>query len=211
MNILLVDGHPDTDRYCSHLLDLYQAAIPANCEIHRIAVRDMEFNPNLRHGYRKRTDWEPDLAHFAERLDACDHVVFCFPMWWGAEPALLKGLLDRVMLPGFTFSHHDNDTWWDRNMAGRSADVIITMDTPPFALRLLYGNSIIHRWKKQVLEFCGMKPVRILPLGQVKFGGAEKHADKWAAKIEKLARTIRQTNSDKKEARLERFLNRTKT
>lgn len=206
MNILLVDGHPDEGRYCSHLLDLYEAALLPGSTVTRIAVRDMQFSANLAHGYRKRTDWEPDITTFAEALDACDHVAFAFPMWWGAEPAMLKGLLDRVLLPGFTFAYHDNDTWWDRNMAGRSADVIITMDTPPIFLRLAYGNAIIKRWKGQVLGFCGMKPVRILPLGQVKFGGAERHAAKWGAKVEKLARSIKQAEPGKKERRLPRFL-----
>ncbi|MFU7528913.1 NAD(P)H-dependent oxidoreductase [Qipengyuania sp. ASV99] len=208
MKVLLVDGHPDRGRYCTHLLDRYAEALPSGCEVTRIAVRDMIFSPNLAHGYRQRTDWEPDLLVFAQALDACDHVAFFFPMWWGAEPAALKGLLDRVLLPGFTFAYHDNDTWWDRHMAGRSADAIITMDTPPIFLWLSYGNSIIRRWKGQVLGFCGFKPVRILPLGQVKFGGAEKHAAKWAAKVEKLARTIRQAEPGKKEMRLARFLNR---
>ena len=95
-------------------------------------------------------------------------------------------------------------------MVGRSADVIITMDTPPIALRLMYGNSIIRRWKGQILGFAGFKPVRILPLGQVKFGGAEKNAAKWAKKIRKLAATIKQAEPAKKEPRLDRFLNRSK-
>lgn len=208
MKVLLIDGHPDEGRYCSHLLDIYQQALPSDCEVARVAVRDLEFTPNLQHGYRKRTEWEPDIAALAQQLDDCDHAVFAFPMWWGAEPASLKGLIDRLFLPGFTFAYHDDDTWWDRNMEGRSADVIITMDTPPFFLRLAYGNSIIRRWKGQVLGFCGFKPVRILPLGQVKFGGAEKNAGKWTGKIERMARSIRQAQPGKKQARLEPFLSR---
>ena len=96
MNVLLVDGHPDSGRYCSHLVDIYEAALPSGYDITRVCVRDMAFTPNLQHGYRKRTNWEPDIAAFAEALDACDHVVFVFPMWWGAEPAMLKGLLDVI-------------------------------------------------------------------------------------------------------------------
>jgi len=84
------------------------------------------------------------------------------------------------------------------------------MDTPPLFLWLAYGNAIIHRWKKQILGFAGFKPVRILPLGQVKFGGAEKHAAKWEGKVRKLAQTIRQAEPAKKELRLERFLSRKK-
>jgi len=207
MNVLLIDAHPDEGRYCTYLLDRYQAALPDDNEVSRIALRDLTFEPNLQYGYRKRTDWEPDVAMMAEKLDACDHVVFVFPMWWGAEPATLKGLLDRLFLPGFTFAYHENDTWWDKHMVGRSADVIITMDTPPIFHRLAHGNAIINRWKRQILEFAGFKPVRILPLGQVKFGGAERHAAKWTGKVEKLARTIKQAKPSAKEPRLERFLN----
>jgi putative NADPH-quinone reductase len=206
MKVLLIDGHPDEGRYCSHLLDIYERALPSGCDVTRVAVRDLSFSPNLRHGYRKRTDWEPDITALAEKLDACDHVTFVFPMWWGAEPALLKGLLDRLMLPGFTFAYHEEDTWWDKNMMGRSADAIITMDTPPIFHRLAHGNAIVNRWKKQILEFCGFKPVRILSLGQVKFGGAEKHAAKWTAKVEELARTIKQAKPEVKEPRLAKFL-----
>lgn len=208
MNVLLIDGHPDEGRYCSYLMEEYRAALPAQAEITAVALRDLRFDPNLAHGYRRRTEWEPDLLRLAEALDACDHLALAFPMWWGAEPAMLKGLLDRLFLPGFTFAYHDQDTFWDRNMAGRSADVIITMDTPPFFLWLVYGNAVIRRWKGQVLGFVGFKPVRILPLGQVKFGGAEKHAAKWTGKVRRLAQTIRQAEPKKKEPRLERFLNR---
>lgn len=211
MNVLLIDGHPDEGRYASHLLEVYEGALPTNSQVTRVALRDLSFSPHLRHGYRTRSEWEPDLQRLARKLDECDHIAFSFPMWWGAEPAELKGLLDRLFLPGFTFAYHDDDTWWDRNMVGRSADVIITMDTPPFFLRLAYGNSIIKRWKGQILGFVGFKPVRILPVGQVKFGGTEKHGLKWEKWIERMASTAGPREPQRKEPRLERFLNRKKT
>ena len=208
MRILLLDGHPDHDRLSSHLLDLYEAALPAEAQVDRVAVRDLSFTPVLRHGYAKRTDWEPDLLDLAEKLDACDHLAISFPMWWGAEPAELKGLLDRLLLPGFAFAYHDDDSWWDRLMAGRSADVIVTMDTPKLFLRFAYGNSIVKRWKKQVLEFCGFKPVRILPCGPIKHGGVEKGLAEWRSEIEGMARSIVQKFPEEKQARLPSFLNR---
>lgn len=207
MNILLIDGHPDTGRYVTHLLDIYEESVPASCSVERVALRDLHFSLNLKHGYRQRTEWEPDILALARKLDACDHLVFAFPFWWGAEPAIVKGLLDRMFLPGFTFAYHENDTWWDKHMLGRSADAIITMDTPPWFHRLAHGNAVVHRWKKQVLGFTGFKPVRILPLGQVKFGGAQKHADKWTGAVRRLAQTIRQAQPELKQARLEGFLN----
>lgn len=207
MNILLLDGHPDTGRLGTALLDLYQDALPEDVKVTRLAVRDMKFDPILRHGYSKRTEWEPDLLGLAKALDACDHLVVEFPMWWGSEPAELKGLLDRILLPGFAFAYHDNDAWWDKLMEGRSADVIATMDTPPFFLRLIYGNALVKRWKKQVLGFCGFDPVRVLACGPTRQGGAEKQMHKWTAKVQNLAASIKQSKPVAKQPRLKTFLN----
>ncbi len=207
MNVLLIDGHPDEGRFSSHLLDLYERALPTEYTVTRVAVRDMKFTPILRHGYLKRTEWETDIQALAEKFDACDHAVFAFPMWWGAEPAELKGLIDRLFLPGFMYQFHDKGAMWDKYLEGRSADVIATMDTPPFFLRLLYKNSIIHRWKGQVLGFVGFKPVRFLACGAIKDGNAEKGIGKWSRKIEKMARSIGPKSPEKKTLRLAEFLN----
>ncbi len=208
MKVLLLDGHPDGGRLTRHLLDIYAGALPAGAEVTRIAVRDLAFDPVLRHGYKRRTDWEPDVHTVAEALDACDHLVVAFPMWWGAEPAELKGLIDRVLLPGFAFAYRNNSNLWDALLEGRSADVIVTMDTPPLFLRFAYGNAIVRRWKAQVLGFVGFKPVRFLALGTVKNGGADKSIGAWTAKIEKLARSTRHANPAKKQPRLAAFLGR---
>lgn len=206
MNVLLIDGHPDEGRLTTHLVDSYVRALPAGCTVTRVAVRDLAFTPVLRHGYAKRTEWEPDIARLAEALDACDHLLVAFPMWWGSEPAELKGLVDRLFLPGFTFAYHDDDPWWDRLMAGRSADVIATMDTPPFVLRWYYGNPLVRRWKGQVLGFCGFAPVRFLALGPCDEKQAAKRLAGWEKRIAKLAGSIRQKKPEQKSARLPDFL-----
>lgn len=206
MKVLLLDGHPDEGRLTTHLLDTYAAALPPSTEVTRIAVRDLAFTPVLRHGYKQRTDWEPDIHRIAEALDACDHLVVAFPMWWGAEPAELKGLIDRLFLPGFTFAYHKDDPWWDKLMEGRSADMIATMDTPPFILWLWYGNALLRRWKGQVLGFCGFAPVRTLKLGPVGEKTPPRDLAKFEAKVAKLARTIRQKAPEKKQQRLAAFL-----
>lgn len=208
MNVLLLDGHPDKGRLTTHLLNTYAAALPAAAQVTRIAVRDLAFSPALRHGYKHRTDWEPDLRALAEVLDVCDHLVVAFPMWWGAEPAELKGLIDRLFLPKFTFAYHEDDPWWDKLMQGRSADLIVTMDTPPFVLRWYYGNPVIRRWKGQVLGFCGFAPVRTLALGPVGEKTAPPDLAKWEAKLARMARSVRPKAPAKKQSRLDAFLGR---
>jgi len=208
MKVLLLDGHPDEGRLTSHLLDTYAEALPASADVTRVAVRDLAFTPVLRHGYRQRTEWEPDIHRLAEELDACDHLVVAFPMWWGAEPAQLKGLIDRLFLLKFTFAYHVGDPWWDKLMQGRSADLIATMDTPPFVLRWYYGNPLIRRWKGQVLGFCGFAPVRTLSLGPVGENTPPRNIAKWEQRVARLARSIRPKAPEKKQPRLAAFLNR---
>ncbi len=210
MKVLLLDGHPGEARLTTHLLDVYAGALPADAELTRIAVRDLAFDPVLRNGYKQRTNWEPDVHKVAEALDACDHLVVAFPMWWGAEPAELKGLVDRVLLPGFAFAYHDHDKFWDKLLEGRSADVIMTMDTPPLFLWLAYGNAVVRRWKAQVLGFVGFKPVRFLALGPVKQGGVEQSLGKWTARIERMAGSVRARSPHKETPRMEAFLSRKK-
>lgn len=206
MRILLLDGHPDEGRFASHLLDIYRQAIPRDCHVEQVALRDIAFTPILRHGYARRTAWEPGLQDLAARLDACDHLVIAFPMWWGSEPAELKGLLDRLFLPGFTFAYRDDSSLWDKLMVGRSADVIATMDTPPFFLRLMYSNALVKRWKRQVLGFCGFKPVRVLCCGPIKDGAWEKGLARWGDQIASMATSIAPAKHGEKRERLPAFL-----
>lgn len=190
MRVLILDGHPDDGRLTSHLLDVYQAALGNSAQVERIAVRDLAFEPNLRRGYKAVQPLEPDLERVAAAIAACDHLVVGFPMWWGSEPAQLKGLIDRVLLPGFAFRYHKDDPFWDRLLAGRSADAIITTDTPSWYLWLAYGNPVVRRWRGQIFGFCGFKPVRILKLGPVRHGGAEKNIAAWRRKVERLAASV---------------------
>ena len=189
MRVLLIDGHPDRNRLSAHLLDTYQAALPKGVTVDRIAVRDLAFEPDLSRGYEDAPPLEPDLEQALARIEGCDHLVLAFPLWWGAEPARLKGFWDRVLLPRRAFRYHKDDPWWDRLLAGRSADVIVTMDTPPLYLRLAYFDPLGWRYRRQVLGFVGFRPIRLLYFGMVRRGGAERNLPKWRARIERAARS----------------------
>lgn len=190
MQVLILDGHPDGGRLLDALLDRYAAAVPAGASLERIAVRDLQFDPVLHRGYSADQPWEADLQRVAAAIDACDHLVVAFPLWWGAEPPALKGLLDRVLLPGWAFRYHKDDPMWDRLLAGRSADLIVTMDTPPWYLRLAFGDPVVKRWTRQILGFTGFKPVRVFRFGATRRGGAKAKFETWAAQLERAAAGI---------------------
>lgn len=75
-------------------------------------------------------------------------------------PALLKGFLDRILLPGWAFREDGNAaTGYRPLLEGRSAHLITTMDTPSWVYRLIYGRPGVRAMKVGTLRFCGIKPV----------------------------------------------------
>ena len=46
----------------------------------------------------------PDIAAEMDKLAWCDVLVFQFPLWWFSMPAILKGWLERVLIPHETFT-----------------------------------------------------------------------------------------------------------
>jgi len=40
----------------------------------------------------------PELAPYVENLRWCDALVLVYPTWWGAQPAIMKGWIDRVFM-----------------------------------------------------------------------------------------------------------------
>jgi putative NADPH-quinone reductase len=145
-----------------------------------IALGDLEFDPVLRHGYRQIQPLEADLQDAADAIEACDHLVLVYPTWWGTMPALLKGFFDRVLLPGYAFRYRRDSVWWDRLLAGRSARVITTLDTPPWYNRWIYRDPGISQIRATILEFCGIRPVRVSRLGAVR-SSSPAQRERWLA------------------------------
>jgi putative NADPH-quinone reductase len=135
----------------------------------------------LQYGYRKRTELEPDLLESWEKIKWAEHLVFVFPIWWGGMPAMLKGFFDRLFLPGFAFQYRENSVWWDKLLTGKSAHIIATMDTPYWYFRLVYGNPGIQQFKRTILQFSGINPVKVTVFSPIKNVAADKikkHIDK---------------------------------
>jgi NAD(P)H dehydrogenase (quinone) len=167
---LIIQGHPDIESYCRALGNAYKVgAIDSGAEVQEIIVSDLNFKPSLEFGYRKRTELEPDLLAAQEKIKWADHLVIIYPLWWGGMPALLKGFFDRVFLPGFAFQKRENSVWWDKYLTGKSARIITTMDQPAWYHWLVYGEPAHKAMKKMILEFCGIKPVKITSIGPIRF------------------------------------------
>ena len=176
--ILIVLGHPASGSYCAALADSYwQGAHGAGHEVQIIRLGELRFDPVMR-GYGQAQSLEPDLLAAQQAILWAEHLVFVYPVWWGSMPALLKGFFDRVFLPSFAFKYRQGSVLWDKLLAGRSAQILVTMDSPPWYYRWVNRMPGHRQVKNAILEFSGIKPVWVHDFGPVR-GSSERQRQVW--------------------------------
>lgn len=187
MNIFVLLGHSDKETYSGTIADRYeQGAQAAGHEVRRANLGELHFDPILRKGYKEIQELEPDLVAVQEHWRWADHTVIIYPNWWNTMPAILKGMFDRMWLPGFAFNFDKKTKKLVQRLKGKTARVIVVAGTnSPFATWWNYGdytNEIQHG----ILEFAGIT-TRVTT-----FGPCERVSDaareKWLLEIEKLGK-----------------------
>ena len=185
--VLVIVGHPSTDSFCAALADSYvETAIGAGQDVRVLYLGDLCFDPVLHEGYNRIQPLEPDLIKAQVDITWAEHLVLVFPVWWGGVPALLKGFLDRILLPGFAFSYRKGKAFPEKLLLGRSAYLLVTMDTPPWYYKWVYRMPALHQMRKTTLAFCGIKPVATLTFGPI-LDSTAKQRDNWLEQARKLA------------------------
>ncbi|MFY7846534.1 NAD(P)H-dependent oxidoreductase [Chryseobacterium gambrini] len=184
--ILIINGHPNKDSFNFGIAKAYQdGALQSGAEVKEIVIADLNFNPNLQFGYQKRMELEPDLVKAWEKIQWADHLVWIHPVWWGGLPAITKGFIDRLFLPGFAFKYRENSVWWDKLLKGKTAHIITTLDQPGLYYRFFFGRPSVNQLRKSVLQFCGVKPVKVTYVGIIKTLDI-KQREVWLEKIKLL-------------------------
>lgn len=193
-SIFLLNGNTKPRSLGGALTDAYEAgARSAGHRVVRIDVADLDFDPDfgavdyVRDG-APDARLEPDLVRVLEALRAADHVALVTPMWWGGVPAKLKGVFDRVLLPGLAYDPHVVKMGFPRPLlTGRTGRIMLTSDTPDFAFSLLYRRALARQLRGQVFRFVGIKPAPVTHFSPVQHAKPEKIA-RWIAQAEDLGR-----------------------
>jgi NAD(P)H dehydrogenase (quinone) len=183
--ITIILGHPAQTSYCRALAEGYlEGAESAGHKVNFLALSEMTFDPILHEGYRHSQPLEPDLKSAQSAIELSDHIVIIYPLWIGMMPALLKGFFERTFQRGFAYKEARNP--FDVGLLqGKSARVIITMGMPGWFYRLFYRSHSAKALKRNLLHFCGIKPVRFTYLGLVEAVSDEKRKH-WLEKVRRL-------------------------
>ncbi|MBO9201800.1 MULTISPECIES: NAD(P)H-dependent oxidoreductase [Niastella] len=192
-NILLILGHPSENSFCNALLNAYQkGAEMAGAICKTIYLSRLNFNVNLADGYKTGTamQLEEDLAASQQLITWADHIVLIYPNWWGFMPAITKGFIDRVFLPGFAFKHHSGKIFPEKLLKGKSMRLMVTMDTPKWWFYLVYRASQYQILKNIVFGYVGFDPIRFSTFGFIR-RSTDKTRNNWMLQAAQLGKQLK--------------------
>jgi NAD(P)H dehydrogenase (quinone) len=156
MKILVVIGHQRQGSFCHAIA---AAAVQQLAEEgHDVVLHDLyaeRFDPILTQEEIEAD--EPGCAvvkgHIRELL-ACDGIVVVHPNWWGQPPAILKGWIDRVFRQGAIYRFTESGPVGE--LAGKTALVLTTSNTPRDVELSAYGDPLENLWKNCIFGLCGI-------------------------------------------------------
>lgn len=141
------------------VIDLARDTVPGH-PTHRDSLR-MPRSPDDR-------PLEPAVAGYIADVEWADHIAFFYPQWWGTYPAALKAFIDAVFLSGSAFRYRAQGKLWDKLLIGRTARLVMTMDSPRAWNRVMYRNAAETSLTHAVLGYCGIKTVGVTRLAEVR-------------------------------------------
>lgn len=165
--ILVINGHPEAgpERLAGALARAYvEGAAETGFDVRLMEVGALEF-PLLRHvADFLSTPGNTAIGAARQNVLWANHLVFIFPLWLGAAPALLKGFMEQLACGEFLLGQGGRD-FPAGKLRGRSARVIVTMGMPPLLYRLLYRAHGVKAFTRSILGIGGIHPINTTLLG----------------------------------------------
>ena len=108
MRALVVYCHPRDGSFTAAVRDTVLAQLAATgAEVRLIDLYSRAFDPILsaseHEGYENCPENCAPVQQDVDDIRWCDTLIFVYPTWWYGLPAILKGWLDRVLLPDVAF------------------------------------------------------------------------------------------------------------
>ncbi len=190
MKTLIVLNHPYDQSYCAAMAQAVKIGTEAaNREVDFLYLDIDNFNPVMTGpellAWREGKALDPKVLEYQARIKQADHLVFVFPIWWEAMPALTKGFIDKVFIKNFAYVEPPNNWRWENKLPHIKQVTLITgMTTPKVMYRLFFSNAIYKIMLRGTFNKIGIKKVKWLNYDTSKNVSRKDHA-KWLHDIER--------------------------
>ncbi|MEK1887481.1 MAG: NAD(P)H-dependent oxidoreductase [Phyllobacterium sp.] len=159
-NVVIVLAHPLNDSLCAHLAALATATIvQAGHSPRLVDLYAHGFDPRLTGRERKTyyADEYDSSAIAADKADllTADVLVLVFPTWWFGLPAILKGWIDRLFVPGVAYDHApDFGRMIPRLTKLRACLVVTTLGSPWWIDRFVMFRPVRRVLSRAIIGTC---------------------------------------------------------
>lgn len=159
-HFLVVLAHPLPESFAAFAARLVVETLEAKG--HTVDLLDLyaeDFDPRLtaaeRAAYMEPGYQPTEVAAIVERLKAADGIVLVFPQWWFNLPAIMKGFIDRIFVPGVAFEHDKAGGRIVPLMTHiRTFWVVTSTGSPWWVVHFYMGNPVRRILKRGVAAFC---------------------------------------------------------
>lgn len=163
MHILVVLAHPLKESFAASVARTAVSTLQAKG--HVVDFLDLyaeDFDPRL--SVAERTSdmsGRYDLSAvqpYADRLKAAEALIFVFPQWWFNLPAILKGFIDRVFVPGVAYDYGADGIKLEPKLDRlRYFWVFSTTSSPWWVVKFYMGDPVRRQLKRGVAAYCGRR------------------------------------------------------
>ena len=195
MKTLIVFTHPHEGSYCYAIMDAAKKGLKkGGHECKTINLDKDRFDPVMRAKDLKAftelgrgetaalSELDPAVLRYKKKLEWAERLIMIFPIWWMSMPAMMKGFVDKVILPGVAYEMEEGRLKSRlRNL--REVTVISTMNTPADVYRDRFNNSIEGSLIKGTFNQIGIHDARWISLNMVKQVGEEVRTQ-WLEELE---------------------------
>jgi NAD(P)H dehydrogenase (quinone) len=165
VKILVVLGHPQPGSFNHALAEGVVSTLAARG--HEVTFHDLyaeDFDPVMT-AAETASDGPlaPEIARHCEELAVAEGIVIVHPNWWGQPPAILKGWIDRIVLPGVAYRFVEGDSGEgipEGLLKAKTAVVLNTSNTEPAREQAAFGDPLETLWVRCVFALCGVEDVR---------------------------------------------------
>ncbi len=162
MKISVILAHPNKESF-NHAIaaTVVETLKQSGHEVFFHDLYEEKFDPLLSNKEIPKTaPRSPDIDKYCEEIAEAEGIVVVHPNWWGQQPAILKGWVDRVFRPGvaYEFLEGANGIGIQHGLLKAKAAVVFnTSNTPMERERQVFGDPLETIWKNVIFGVAGVE------------------------------------------------------